>query len=110
MTAKFRVPEAIRAGIVDKLERLATRSLLPDTPDAAAIAESLEYVWACSAFAADACLRDEGLLEWLATQGRLLEHADAAWYAQTADVVTHRWPRWCGDTGSGSTRTRAVRR
>jgi glutamate-ammonia-ligase adenylyltransferase len=88
MSATFVVPAAIRAGIVDKLERLATRPMLPETPAAAAIAASLEYVWACSAFAADACLRDEGLLEWLATQGRLLEPADAAWYAQTADAVT----------------------
>ena len=88
MSATFVVPAAIRAGIVDKLERLATRPMLPETPAAAAIAASLEYVWACSAFAADACLRDEGVLAWLATQGRLLEPADAAWYAQTADAVT----------------------
>ena len=88
MTAKFAVPELIRAGIVDKLERLAARPTLPDTPAAAAITESLDYVWACSAFAADACLRDAGLLEWLATQGRLLEHVDAEWYAQTADADT----------------------
>ena len=82
------VPDALRAGIVDKLERLAARPRLPDTPAAASIEASLEYVWACSAFAADACLRDEGLLGWLAIQGRLLEHADAAWYAQAADDVT----------------------
>ena len=88
MTTKFVVPDAIQAGIVDKLERLAVRPNLPDSPTAAAIAASLEYVWACSAFAADACLRDAGLLEWLATEGRLLEHADVAWYAQTADAVT----------------------
>ena len=58
MSAQFVVPEVFRAGIVDKLERLASRPRLPDTPAAAAIAASLDYVWACSAFAADACLRD----------------------------------------------------
>ncbi|MGB7740900.1 MAG: hypothetical protein WBM03_17465, partial [Steroidobacteraceae bacterium] len=69
MIAKFVVPDSIRAGIVDKLERLTAQPVLPDTPAAAAIAASLEYVWACSAFAADACLRDAGLRDWLATQG-----------------------------------------
>ena len=88
MTQVLAVPDAIRARIVDKLELLAGRPALTDTPAAASIAASLDYVWACSAFAADACLRDQGLLPWLASEGRLLEHADAAWYMQVADAAS----------------------
>ena len=79
MTSRgYSVPEPLLATIADKLARLAQRPSLPDTPAGTSIAESLPFVWACSAFAADACLRDAGLLEWLATDGRLLEQMDAA--------------------------------
>ncbi len=83
----YKVPEAYLASIADKLAQLTQRPALPDTPASAAIAASLSYVWTCSAFAADACLRDRGLLDWLATDGRLLEQMDAGAYAQAADAV-----------------------
>jgi glutamate-ammonia-ligase adenylyltransferase len=79
------VPEPLLASIADKLAQLAQRPPLPDTPAAASIGESLSHVWACSAFAADACLRDAGLLHWLATDGRLLEQVDAAAFRIAAE-------------------------
>ena len=42
----YNVPEPLLASIADKLDRLAERSPLPDTPAAAAITASLPYVWA----------------------------------------------------------------
>jgi [glutamine synthetase] adenylyltransferase / [glutamine synthetase]-adenylyl-L-tyrosine phosphorylase len=80
----YNVPEPFLASIGDKLAQWAGRPALPDTPAAAAINHSLPYVWACSAFTADACLRDAGLLDWLATDGRLLEPMDGADYPQAA--------------------------
>jgi glutamate-ammonia-ligase adenylyltransferase len=72
----YNVPEPLLASIADKLAQLEQRPALPDTPSAASISQSLRYVWACSAFAADACLRDAGLLPWLAAEGRLLQQLD----------------------------------
>jgi glutamate-ammonia-ligase adenylyltransferase len=82
------LPEAFAAGIAEKLERLEARPPLPETPAAAHIQSSLGYVWACSAFVADACLRDPGLLEWLATEGRLLEDDDLAIYEAAIEAAT----------------------
>jgi glutamate-ammonia-ligase adenylyltransferase len=76
----YTVPAPLLASIADKVEQLEQRRPLPDTPAGTSIRESKHYVWACSAFAVDACLRDVDLLDWLATAGRLLEHIDAAGY------------------------------
>jgi len=84
----YNVPEPLLASIAEKLERLAERPALPDTPAATAISASLPYVWTCSAFAADACLRDAQLLEWLATDGLLLEQIDAAGFEQRVELAT----------------------
>jgi glutamate-ammonia-ligase adenylyltransferase len=83
------VAEEFRAAIADKLARLEEQPSLPQTPAAAAIAGSLHYVWACSAFVADSCLRDAGLLGWLATDGRLLEGIDADAFVRAVDDGTH---------------------
>ncbi len=83
----YNVPDPLLASIAEKLDRLAARPALPATPAAAAITASLPYVWTCSAFAADACLRDAQLLEWLATAGRLLEPIDAAGYLQAVELA-----------------------
>jgi glutamate-ammonia-ligase adenylyltransferase len=82
------VPDALLATIADKLARLDGRPRLPDTAAAQAIAESLPYVWTCSAFVADSCLRDAWLLEWLATEGRLLEGVDAGSFVRAVDDAT----------------------
>jgi len=82
------LPPAFAAGIAEKIERLAERPPLPETPAAAAIQSSLPYVWACSAFVADACLRDPGLLEWLATEGRLREDDDLPIYEAAIEAAT----------------------
>ena len=84
----FTLPAELAAAIEEKLGRLRERPPLPDTASARAIGSSLPYVWACSAFCADSCLRDQGLLEWLATSGRLLEDMDAAAYLAAAGAVT----------------------
>jgi glutamate-ammonia-ligase adenylyltransferase len=77
-----KLPEAFRASVADKLERLAGRPALPSTPGAVAIESSLPFVWACSTFVADACVRDAGLLDWLAgSDGRLLSDCDAGAYS-----------------------------
>ena len=76
----FEVPAEAAGSVDEKRERLAGRPPLPETPAAAAIESSLRYVWACSAFVADACLRDAGLLPWLATDGRLLEDLECDAY------------------------------
>ncbi|HWJ05204.1 MAG TPA: bifunctional [glutamate--ammonia ligase]-adenylyl-L-tyrosine phosphorylase/[glutamate--ammonia-ligase] adenylyltransferase [Steroidobacteraceae bacterium] len=82
------VPPALAASISDKLAQLAARPPLPETVAGAALQASLDYVWACSAFCADACLRDAGLLDWLATDGRLLDDCDREAYAQAVEVAT----------------------
>jgi hypothetical protein len=53
------------ASIEEKLAVLATRAAPAQSAAAVVIAADLPYVWACSSFAADACLRDTGLLQWL---------------------------------------------
>jgi glutamate-ammonia-ligase adenylyltransferase len=75
------VPEVLRAALDEKLARLAGLNLPPLVGDGAAtVAASQHYVWACSDLVADACLRDPGLLAWLAGPGRLASDADRAWY------------------------------
>ena len=50
---------AALAGRVDEQrERLAARPPLPQTPAAQTLESTLRYVWACSAFVAEAFLRD----------------------------------------------------
>jgi glutamate-ammonia-ligase adenylyltransferase len=84
----FEVPAEAALIVDEKRERLAGRPPLPETPAASAIESSLRYVWACSAFVADACVRDAGLLPWLATDGRLLEHLGGDAYLAGVDVAT----------------------
>ena len=74
------VPPMLASRVDELCERMAGRAPLPPTPAGDTLTSTLRYVWACSAFVADACLRDTGLLPWLADDGRLLEDADAAWY------------------------------
>ena len=83
------VAEEFRAAIADKLARLEEQPSLPQTPAGAAITGSLPYVWVCSAFVADSCLRDADLLGWLATDGRLLEGIDADAFVRAVDDETH---------------------
>ncbi|HEX9206775.1 MAG TPA: bifunctional [glutamate--ammonia ligase]-adenylyl-L-tyrosine phosphorylase/[glutamate--ammonia-ligase] adenylyltransferase [Steroidobacteraceae bacterium] len=102
----FAVPPEFAATIADKLEQLAGRPPLPATPAAEVINASLPYVWACSAFVADTCRRDAGLLEWLATDGRLLEDTGAAAYLALADAATRPGT---GDDAGFMTAIRAFR-
>jgi glutamate-ammonia-ligase adenylyltransferase len=75
-----RVPEPLRPALERRLGELAER-----VPSGAAahdtLAGELPAVWACSDFVADACLRDEGMLDWLAGPGRLDEAATREWLA-----------------------------
>ena len=82
MTPALRaVPEALRTPLDEKLARLDAAGGPPQSGGCVAtVAASLHYVWACSDFVADACLRDGGLLAWLADGGRLESDADRAWY------------------------------
>ena len=83
------IPAALQQAIAAKLEQLAEAPpLAVDTPAAAALQAELPYVWACSAFVADACLRDSTLLGWLATEAHLLEDQDAATFMQLVDMAT----------------------
>jgi len=84
----YNVPEPLLASIADKLAQFEQRPALPGTPAATSIAETLRYVWACSAFAADACLRDAGLLPWLATEGRLVQQLEPDAFHAAAILAT----------------------
>ena len=79
------IPPVLRAALAEKLAvgEMGTftdfSSDVADAPDeksvnvpiSPAASFSLPTVWACSDFVADACLRDERLLPWLAAEGRL---------------------------------------
>jgi glutamate-ammonia-ligase adenylyltransferase len=83
------LPEAMRGRVAERLGQL--EDCAPPEPGAAADAllSSLPLVWACSAFVADACVRDRGLLAWLSRpEGRLLEELDAAACVQAAELAT----------------------
>jgi [glutamine synthetase] adenylyltransferase / [glutamine synthetase]-adenylyl-L-tyrosine phosphorylase len=83
----FDVPERF-AGDVDEMRQvLAERAPLPATEAGATLSTSLRFVWACSRFAANACLRDAGLLPWLATGGRLLDDLDVADFRTAVDAA-----------------------
>ena len=62
---------------------------MPATRATATIETSLRYVFACSAFVANACVRDAGLMAWLASDaGRLLEDLDVATCMANVDAAT----------------------
>jgi glutamate-ammonia-ligase adenylyltransferase len=88
VNARFEVPARFEAAIAEPLERLASMPSIPATEAGARLQATLRYVWACSAFCAEACLRDAGLLEWLATDGRLLERLDRPDYAGMVETAT----------------------
>jgi integrase len=78
---RIRMAEAAATGaFLVAILGLATAGLLvvrglPRGEGGTEVARSLARVWACSDFAAEACLRDEALLPWLCKAGRL--HATA---------------------------------
>ena len=77
------LPADEQAVLDERLARLREQGAWPVAgPDAARLAESLTYVFACSEFAAEACRRDASLLAWLADGARLTQSGDAAWYAE----------------------------
>jgi glutamate-ammonia-ligase adenylyltransferase len=88
VSTRFDVPARFAAAVDEKRRELDARPPLPTTPASAAIDATLRYVWACSAFAADACVRDVGLLPWLATDGRLLETLGDADCLAAVDAAT----------------------
>ncbi|HEY5810098.1 MAG TPA: bifunctional [glutamate--ammonia ligase]-adenylyl-L-tyrosine phosphorylase/[glutamate--ammonia-ligase] adenylyltransferase, partial [Povalibacter sp.] len=53
----------------------------------AAVAGSLEHVWACSEFIATCCLRDPELLQSLVTSGTLQQRAATEWIARDLDSI-----------------------
>jgi glutamate-ammonia-ligase adenylyltransferase len=74
------IPGFVRAKLDEHLDELNQRGGCPGQGAfAARIARTLPFVWACSEFVAEACLRDESLLDWLAGDGRLEANADPAW-------------------------------
>jgi glutamate-ammonia-ligase adenylyltransferase len=82
------LPGPFAAATADKLEQLGGRAALPATAAGVEIEASLRYVWACSAFCADACLRDVGLLPWLARDGDLLQDLERGTLTQVIDETT----------------------
>jgi len=76
------IPEILRPGLDARIAQLAGQGGLPvEGPAADALSSSLPFVWACSDFAADACLRDARLLGWLAGPGRTRDMATREWLA-----------------------------
>ncbi|MFO1394535.1 MAG: bifunctional [glutamate--ammonia ligase]-adenylyl-L-tyrosine phosphorylase/[glutamate--ammonia-ligase] adenylyltransferase [Steroidobacteraceae bacterium] len=73
------LPESLRAPLDRRLEALVALGGVPSGPHAPRVAATLPRVWACSDFVADACLRDAGLLAWLAGEGRLDAPATLDW-------------------------------
>ncbi len=71
------IPPLLRPALETRLAELATRGAWPPGGDSAVVARSLPLVWACSDFAAEACLRDPSLLPWLCAEGRLTGTTDA---------------------------------
>jgi glutamate-ammonia-ligase adenylyltransferase len=71
------VAAVLRPALEPRLASLAAQGGMPAGGTAAsdALAASLPAVWACSDFVAESCLRDAGLLAWLAGDGRLGEEA-----------------------------------
>jgi glutamate-ammonia-ligase adenylyltransferase len=69
------IPSILRPDLEDRLARLAASadSAAADAPSRHRA--SLPFVWACSHFVAEACLRDRGLLAWLFAERRLDEPA-----------------------------------
>ena len=88
MSPAFDVPERFVALVEEQRQRLPGGTALPGTAAAAAIEASLGYVFACSAFVAHACVRDAGLLPWLAADARLLEELDVEAYQAGVDAAT----------------------
>ena len=67
------IPDGLRGPLDARLARLAESGAVPVEGAAAnVVTASLPLVWTCSDFVADACLRDPGLLAWLAGPGGLL--------------------------------------
>jgi glutamate-ammonia-ligase adenylyltransferase len=71
------VPAELRPVLEPRLASLVARGGIPAGGTAASdtVVASLPKVWACSDFVAESCLRDAGLLAWLAGEGRLFERA-----------------------------------
>ncbi|HSQ70195.1 MAG TPA: hypothetical protein VLM41_08920, partial [Steroidobacteraceae bacterium] len=78
-----KIPELLRPRLANHLAALAQRDGAAASLELPSrLADSLPRVWACSDFVAEACLRDEALLEWLgSTAGRLHGSADRQWLA-----------------------------
>jgi [glutamine synthetase] adenylyltransferase / [glutamine synthetase]-adenylyl-L-tyrosine phosphorylase len=88
MIATPEVPARFLDPVSERLAELSLRPPLPTTEAAERLRSTLPYVWACSEFCADACRRDDGLLPWLATDGRLLEPFDPGDYVAAVDQAT----------------------
>ena len=67
------IPSALRPALEERLARLDERAASPACPTRPARPTRCRYVWACSDFVADACLRDRELLPWLFAGRRLYE-------------------------------------
>ncbi|MFO1406321.1 MAG: bifunctional [glutamate--ammonia ligase]-adenylyl-L-tyrosine phosphorylase/[glutamate--ammonia-ligase] adenylyltransferase [Steroidobacteraceae bacterium] len=79
------LPDPLRPSLERRLDALATRGGLPQGPGAGVITGTLARVWACSDFVADACVRDAGLLGWLAGDGRIAGPATPEWLRDGVD-------------------------
>ena len=82
------LPEPFAAAVAELCAPLAARPALPATDATATLEAGLRYVFACSAFVADACLRDADVLPWLATDAGLLEDLDAAAFVAGVEAAT----------------------
>ena len=108
MTQDFAIPERFVAGVEEQRQRLAASQPLAATRAGATVEASLGYVFACSAFVANACVRDAGLLSWLAAEdGRLLEDLDVGACMARVEVATLPGT---GDDARFMTALRAFRR
>jgi [glutamine synthetase] adenylyltransferase / [glutamine synthetase]-adenylyl-L-tyrosine phosphorylase len=84
----YSIPPELEATLATRLEWLGDLPALPQTTTGATIVASLSYVWACSDFVAEACRRDEGLLDWLASSGGLHEDLALESYAAAVEEAT----------------------
>jgi [glutamine synthetase] adenylyltransferase / [glutamine synthetase]-adenylyl-L-tyrosine phosphorylase len=82
------LPAPFADAVAERLARVGADPVPAAAPSGPQVLATLPYVWACSAFVADACERDRDLLAWLADGARLLEEWSRDDYVRAVDAAT----------------------